>query len=139
MARTPDVYHWGPLDLGTKQPCSVSWGLEDLIDACEEQTENTLAQHRHRKLWHPEDVESVVLFLARYGTLPLRQELVRQSFAKKPSVPTSLKEAGLKEAVLYKVQYGTNELRQRVLLSALSGGGRKRVRERVGKKRARSA
>jgi hypothetical protein len=135
MPRSPDVYSWGPLDLSTR--CSVNWGLDDLLSLTESQTENTLSQHRVRKLWHPEDVDSVVLFLARYGSLDLRQELVRQSFSKpskKPSPPSNLK-----QAVLFKVQVGSDDLRRRVLLAALSGGGRSRVRERVGRKKRSSS
>jgi hypothetical protein len=129
--RTPDVYVWNARDLEPIANYTVEWGLKDLLAICNaEQSENLLSQHKKRGLWHEDDVDRVVLFLARYGTLNLRLELMRLA----NESPKSTAPSSLEEAVLYRVRTGSDEFRLRVCKAALSGGGRKRVTERVKQK-----
>lgn len=130
MARTPDRYVWNACELEPAPSYSVTWGLEDLLDLTENQTENTLSQHRHRELWHPDDVDSVVCFLARYGTLDLRMKLMQIA----NESPARAAPSSLREAVEYRVRTSTDDFRLRVCRAALSGGGRERITERVEKK-----
>ena len=50
------------------------------------QSQNTLAQHRTRRKFNPADLRSVIVYLARNGTLDLRHEIFCSLFAKGPPV-----------------------------------------------------
>jgi len=57
-------------------PCKFSWSYADLAKLTPLSL-NAVWQHVRRRNLDPSDLESVIVWLARHGTLTLRQRLVR--------------------------------------------------------------
>lgn len=132
-------YVWNQTDLAksthrSPRVAGGEWDIGDL-EKLTGMPGNTLRQYQIRKLWHPSNLESLALFLARYGKQELREALVRMTVLpapKKPATPDSLR-----GAIEWLASQGDDDLKHRILRAAMSGGGRKRVKERPGKARAK--
>jgi hypothetical protein len=136
MARPPDIYTWTAKDLGkvsrgVAKPATGEWSIAELIDLSGI-SDNRLRQFQVRGEWDPADVATLVPFLARRGTIELRQRLVRLTFTKptrKTSPPKSL--AGLVE---WLTLHGSTAYRRRILLGALGTERKPRARRKGGRK-----